>query len=439
MGHDLLNRPEHRGQERTERIEEPEIAVGKRTLAEQHSPLQWLASPREREQSRGVSHGARQTGPTGDLYIDRGAACERDANAGASADCFLSGRQRDQLINKIMFRVVAARENFKHAVADLKTEELVKKPEDLHWILALAFDLAGAYFVMAASDALKGLRAAGIERLHSLSFRNAIAGVPDNVWDHRVFLALNAVTPTKIDSVTRIAFAIATTRAKTAAQKRQNAGATQQKSVKIAFLDSLRTECDVGFDLFVTQLTANATDAELILAHEAFEPDLHSVDRYADALRDKITRFMKSGAPEIGVQRLQLPEGHIETETRVVLVQDIFGNQVPWYAAKSSDYVGKGVVTRSGFQLTRPVPEEFWTVAITMSQAHFGSCEVIDDGYVSWLKAAGIDPAIMRARLLGSPVVAPQSRQPNPLEPFAEPATLPTESVFAQITVPDKL
>src|SRR6185436_17308284 len=97
------------------------------------------------EQARRLSHGlivhetnkraaAKTQFEVDNQHIDRGAACEVDSNA---PDCFLGERQRDKVILWIMERVALARENYKNALLDLKMGELVKKPDELHWMLGL--------------------------------------------------------------------------------------------------------------------------------------------------------------------------------------------------------------------------------------------------------------------------------------------------------------
>lgn len=371
---------------------------------------------------------------TGNAHIDYGPKCEANPTA---SECFLDDKQRERLVGWIMRRVDKAGENYKLALADLKTAELVKKPEDLHWVLGLALDLAGAHFLLVAGNALKGLRAAGLQKLSDASFSNTMRGLDDSKWAERAMSALNATTPLKIDSATRTAFGFAMPRIKESAKKQQNADAAEEKTVKTSYLDSLRKSCDTSFEQFLMNVTANANDAELILTYETFDPEFHSVDAYVDELGAKLKRYMKSGVPEIGEKRTQLPEGHLESTTRVILVQDIHGVQTPWYASKTDDYQGKGRVVHGELQLGKPVPEEFRSAAIAASEARFGAAPVIDDGYVALLKANGVNVSIVRGQLNGGAMVTKNqlytgtSVFASGLPPWSEPQKpLPEGSIF---------
>lgn len=104
-----------------------------------------------------------QTFEIGEQFIDHGALCDgKDQN---TAGCFLKDDQRKRLIGKFESRVLVAQGNYQHALAELRVDELMKKDDDLHWVLSLALDVAGAHILGVAARALKGVKAGGLAKL----------------------------------------------------------------------------------------------------------------------------------------------------------------------------------------------------------------------------------------------------------------------------------
>ena len=94
-----------------------------------------------------------QTYDLGVHFLDHGAVCDgKDEN---TTGCFLRDGQRLRLINDFMILVVNAMGNYKDALTDLRIEELLKEDDDLHWVVSLALDVAGAHFLGVAAKALK--------------------------------------------------------------------------------------------------------------------------------------------------------------------------------------------------------------------------------------------------------------------------------------------
>jgi len=414
-----------------------EFAPGKRTLVQAgqiaSAPDIGQTEPTPGKQTLvQQTYGSQPSVAVGNAAIDSGPSCE--ANPAAS-ECFLVDKQRQRLEQWIMFRVGKAGENYKGALADLKVAELVKKPDDLGWVTSMVLDLIGGHLMVTVGAMLKGLRAAGISKLNDIGFYNAMTGVEDSVWQLRAMSALHAVTPGAIDAASRSAFlGVATPQAKSLGKKLQNHDAEQHTTVQTSFLDGLRDNCDAGFERLLTGLIAGASDADLVLAYESFDPDHHSTGVYVKELKAKLKRFMDSGVPDIGEKRTQLVEGHLETETRVVLVEDIMGKQTPWYTTKLSDYMGKGMVSHGEAKLSKPVPDEFASIAVAASEARYGAAPVIDDGYVSMLKQQGVNISVMRAQMRGGAMVTNNARyaQTSPFAQFKEPPApgLPAGSVF---------
>jgi hypothetical protein len=372
-------------------------APGKQTLVDDlHSPVQWLnyLSGTPGKQTR-VEQAAAQSRYVDNDYVLYGTACDADP---ATPGCFLSERDRDRFAGWIRDRIAAARENYKDAIGDVKLHLLTKKSDELHWLASLAFDLIGAHFSFVAAAALKGLREKGLRKLWSWGVTDMMYGADSSEWQRRAMAALHAATPVRIDTAVRVATGFALPRLKEAARQYQNTASTAEVGTEEAYLNSLRDSCNIHFEQFAINALARASDADLVVLYEMFDPKLHETSKYVNELNAKLARFKKSGVPEIGHGRTQLFEGHLETTTRVILVQDIYGKQRPWYAVQGS-YYANGRANHGELQLDRPVPDEFCDVAIAVSEARFGKTPVIDDGYVAMLRSAGVDPAAMRSKL----------------------------------------
>jgi hypothetical protein len=413
--------------------------------SDNHGEAEPLDAEHDQTRARGLSHGllvheTMKRGPgkakqfdVGNEHIDDGPACEADPGG---TECFLADKQRERLVGWIERRVSTAQTNYKLALVDLKVAELVKKPDDLHWMLGLALDLVGAHLMVTVGNMLKGLRTSGLQKLGTMSIHNAMAGLDDSKWARRAMTALHAVGPTKIDGALRAGFGLATPKAKDAAKEEQNEAATATKTQEAAYLDRLRDGCDLGFERFLSNVLAGSSDAELVLIYEAFAPEHHSVGIYVQELGDKLKRFMRSGVPEIGESKFHYGDGALHSETRVVLVQDIHGVQTPWYSTKTDDHQGRGHVARGEAQLGRPVPDEFRDAAVAASEARFGTTPVIDDGFVALLKANRINVSVMRGQLRGGAMVTKEQARvtsspfPSHASPPKESGSLPAGSVF---------
>lgn len=403
-------------------------------------------------------------------HIDDGPACEADPQG---VGCFLSVRQRDRVIRDIGLFLETVKTNYKLAIVELKITELLKKEEDLNWVISLALDLAGAHLITVLGRALKTVQGTAAEKLTNMQLRAVRVGqYSESSWTSRAEAAIELASPTRIDTVVRSGLVGAMPTAKNAAKDVQNdaIAAETTKAETIGYLDQLRDSCDVAFGSFYRTVAGNTQDAELVVVYWGVQPQHHTVGAYVKSLKAKVDRFLASGVTNIGRKEVKTDDygGKELRDTRVVYVQDIEGRRVAWYQRADGDYSPGGV--RPGdplyekidpknpahqqrwrqfgprhagaAELDRPVPEEFRQVAIARSEARWGATPTIDDGYVTTLKQKGINVDEMRMRLRGSPVVKSQSSrtQPQPGSVFAEPvhqaAPLPAGSLFAEPAQP---
>jgi hypothetical protein len=423
----------------------------------------------------GITPGKRnlvQTYEVGDEYVDRDGVCEGKSDS--VAGCFLTDRKRDKLINKLLSYVQTAQTNYKAALLELKVEELVKKEEDLHWVLSLALDLAGLHLAAVLGRALKNVQALGAAKLTDLQILEAASGqFSDKSWISRADQLIARVTPARIDAVTKAGMTAAAGGIKKATHVGVNVATETARSVTISYINQLRDTCDVAFDRFVSHVAATTADAELVVVFEGMKPENHSIGAYKASLKDKIDRFRKSGV--LGIGRREAPAddygGKLMRDTRVVYVQDIIGNKSLWYqhqdgkSGSSSGYVGPGDPMFEGLdpnnakhkaawskfgprdaaaaELDRPVPEEFREIALQHSEARWGATITVDDGHVATLKQHGINIDHIRKRLNGSPLYRssatafPPGRTPwdtraGASQPGAAEPSLPAGSIFAE-------
>lgn len=395
----------------------------------------------------------------GDDYIDKGPACR----GRSGADCFLVDDQRERLIATITRLIGTAQTNYKAALLDLKISELLKKEEDLNWVLVLALDLLTAHLSTVVSIALKGLQAKGASRLNELGLRAGVLGESPDKWRERAEGAIALATPSRIDSVIKAGFTFAGTKAKAAGKTGVNAATQKTKASTIAYIDQLRDQCDPAFDHFIRVMSGQMEDADLVATHDGFLPDNQSTGLYIESLGGKLARFRHSGVLDIGRGEVKSDDygGTKLRDTRVVYVQDINGTKIPWYQREDGIDVDHGYIAPgdpdfesvnptnpkhkarwSKFgprgndgttQLDRPVPEEFRDVAIAASEARWGAIPIVDDGYVTMLKQQGIDVEAMRQRTRGGTMVSqtfPPDRTPWDTKPV--PAGLPPGSIFEE-------
>lgn len=396
-----------------------------------------------------------QTYEVGDEYVDYGGACE---GKGDAVGCFLTDRQRDKLVSKLYHFVQTAQTNYKLALVELKIEELLKKEEDLHWLISLALDLAGAHLAVVLGRALKNVQAAGVAKLAELQLNDAAHGQFSNSsWVSRADQLIAQVSPSRIDSVAKAGMTAAGAGAKKRTQVGFDASAQATKVATLSFIEQLRDSCDIAFEAFIDNVTAHTLDAELVVVFEGMKAKYHSVGAYKASLAEKVQRFRLSGVLDIGRKEAMTDnyDGRTLRDTRVVYVQDISGNKTAWYQRQdgASTTGSSAAYARPGdpmFEqldakhpdhrtawsqfgprgagaalLDRPVPAEFRDVAIAHSEARWGATITIDDGMVQTLKQQGVNVNEIRMRLRGSPMYASSSSSASSSSPLRSPSIFP--------------
>jgi len=337
----------------------------------------------------------------GDVWLEQGAYCDRDDNQ--DPGCIFSEDVRKRLLARLDRNFLLACSNYKAALAELKIEELLKKDDDLHWIISMALDLAGGHLVKSAAKALASLKAGGVARL-TAGMQGAY--MSDRSWQSRAEAVLASVSDKSIESVVKSSFDVAKKGYNKELQTRQNHEQAREKRGSIAFIEQLEKECDRRFVRLLNTAQATATDVVLKALYDSTDPvktDEHTKAAYKAVLGAKLERFRRSGVGNIGRQRADDPvfPGHtVMRDTRVVWVQDAAtGSKTLWYQRQHGDdnpgtirpgdpgwdsfpghagpYKFGPHSPRDRATLDRPVPAEFVDAAIARSEQQWGPTPTI--------------------------------------------------------------
>lgn len=216
-----------------------------------------------------------QRGQTGDQWIDKGAHCD-----GSNADgCFLADAQRNRLIIKILDRINRSATNYKIALTQMRVDELLKKEDDLPWVVSLAIDVATGFILSKVTKALTKIRTDGAARVVNAEF--AAGEAVDHAKADKLLAALS---DKQIETWTKKAFDAAGKQVKAVGKKAMGADDKSDKAESISYIDQLTNACDVGFERFASNATATADDGELLTLYEGLDPENHNVGLYKAAL-----------------------------------------------------------------------------------------------------------------------------------------------------------
>jgi hypothetical protein len=390
-------------------------------------------------------------GDVGIDWADHGAMCDpnRDGSDKGGPGCFMRPEQRHAVIDLLRDRIHRVQDNYKEALSDLKVVELLKKEDDLNWMLSLALDVAGAHILGVITKGLQGAKATGIAR-----FGDAFDAKGDRKLAAAAQQTLAAISDDDVKSWTKLGFDKAKKGVAGIGKDALDTDDTTKKADTLGYLNQLRNECDRAFDAFRLHATAHLNDVQLMVLYDGMHPDNHRTELYYVALEDKIARFHQSGVPQIGHKEATNELGaSIMRDKRVVWVKDIRGKRTLWYQAQDSTPRDPSVVaagdpgSREAYpgyamktfgpqraegpaQLDRPVPEEFAPLALAKSEALWGATITVDDPMLQGMAHAGADPERMRelARHASDPKPPPapipmkdpsSSLVPPPPDPFA--------------------
>jgi hypothetical protein len=298
------------------------------------------------------------SGPTGNKYIDSGAVCDRDGPG-----CFLSSAQRARLITVFIGQVHGAASNCQVAISALQIEQLLKKDEDLSWLMDLVLEVVGGQVVKFATEAAKKMLANAPATL-------ARYGVDVTEETIKKF----AESTDLIAQVKSVAGRVKTTSALLFKTDKNSEGKRRKSEAK-NYLDHVAKEADRAFQTIRTTLPAMLRDGDLIAAYYSFDVENHSVESYEETIRGKMDRYLSSGVTRIGSE--------IEMATRLDDKPHMSGVQtdrrVAWATTPTSKtpllyFVDNITSDGAGHQgAEEPVPREFWDAAISRHRAMWGT------------------------------------------------------------------
>lgn len=337
-----------------------------------------------------------QTTEVGDQWIDHGAVCDGKDNQ--TPGCFLENTQRMRLVIDFKDRVETASTNYKIALVELKLAELLKKDDDVSWVLSLALDLVGAHLIKVAAKAAIALKASGINKLASAMEGSYLS---DQSWRTRTEMIIQSIDDKAIESNVKTLFDPAKKAGIVAVKSAAKGDAKTKKAATLAFIDQLKDQCDLGFQTFATNATGSSSDAELVVLWEGLDRAHHTVGAYKEALGEKLARFKKSGITELGRQNVkdrQFNRADVQRDKRVVWIQEN-GKKTLHYQSQEGDYnpnvikrgdpgseelFGEAGKLKFGARDPRedirtegPVPDEFVEVALERSEQLWGITPLI--------------------------------------------------------------
>jgi hypothetical protein len=327
----------------------------------------------------------------GVAYVDDDARCAGKADA--TPGCFLSDSQRARLIMLLVHEVSTAQTNYKFAIEELRVDHLIEKDDDLQWVIGLVLDVATAHVSAVASKALNRLKNNAIDRVDQIGLQAGMHGEFDESSStERLASSLRALNDKSVETAAKSGFDIAKKQATKAAKSVQNAATKDEKTETISYLDQLKDRCDIGYEHFLRDVLANASDAELVVIFNGLDPQYHRVDQYKEALAAKVARFKKSGVTTIGQRAIVPAQSHaamVFANKRCVWLRDAHGGKSLWfYSVVSGNQTAPW--TNGRLPDVERVPDEFVAAALVKSEEKWGATPTLDNPGVAVMRNMGM-------------------------------------------------
>lgn len=336
----------------------------------------------------GKSTNVPDNGLGGNQYNDHGGLCEGEGPD--MQGCFMSSDQRERYITDFKLRVTAAAARFNMAIESLKLEELMKKEDDMHWVLGLALDLASNFVIGSAVKALTKAKAGKIADLATAAHDATMGGRYEAAdKSDRMKQLLHSISDDSIKTRVTAVGGLVKTKAKGIVQA-ATADVDVPKSAAVGYLTRLQSSCDIAFAEFADNAAGNATDAEILVLWDGMHISNHTVELYKAALGEKLNRFKKSGLPSVGRAGDKFT-GDI-TDKKVIWVQHPDGTKTLRFQSHTSkdspssmragepgtrdmfpNHKDKfGELGSGELKLGSEVPREFWEEAVSISESKWG-------------------------------------------------------------------
>ena len=347
---------------------------------------------------RGSMPAKQGPGPTGNPYIDHGAACE----GAQHPDCFMTSSQRETVIKAIELRVLHANMNFLNALATVELAKvLAKDPESVSWTVNLMIDVAATYLTARLSKGLISLRNAKGKQLADRVQRAIELQVPDDpqTWLSRLERAVAGIKEETIKNGVKTGLDAA----KKPVKARAKSPSTRSEEA-IDFLNQMKSTSNTAFARMREGFAATSSDAELLALYELFDIENQHVHMFEQAIREKLHRFEQSKVGRIG--RREEKAGALPVKRDLFVVWEIYESGAPprlafrhrdWpvqlqgRAERDADRMPMKLVTSKTYRGTthgagannvQLVPHEFVQAAVALHERSWGvppAVERIDD------------------------------------------------------------
>jgi hypothetical protein len=262
----------------------------------------------------------------GNAFIEGREHCAKDGDQG----CFLNPVQRERLILEIKAEIRQSETFFVQALTEIGFQRLIQKDEELPAIISLALDIAGSYFGGLAVKAMRALRSTPPETFYKshegmLSFQTGTNAEPDPSLFRNV---LNEASPESVDYVIKTAMSAGKRKAEKGGGDEMNADASNRKQVTLNYLDELKASAAISYEQLAQDAPGVANDAERIAMFESFKAkNGHNVPAFVAVLKEKLDRYLKSPASEIGRNGHRLRDGASKKDSYNATIRD---TQVAW-------------------------------------------------------------------------------------------------------------
>lgn len=284
-------------------------------------------------------------GPTPNQGINQGGmgVCADSKNAAEPAsDCFMSPLQRIECNSQGRTRVNIMFTNFMAAATLLKVQQLVKKPDELGFMLTMMLGLLESVLTAYGGSAVRMLKKKGTaqESLRQLGAAAAKTEAKEVVKEAVKETSKEAVskagkeaeksmvnlTEVQLNSVIKTSIAKGKSAASSGiiAASSDESAAAGEKTQSLSYLDMLSNDAALAADALSAQF-GEVSDAEALALWDVLHPSKMTVSSFETKIAAKMKSYLASPVSKIGRSMDWEDNGdhrakHVEKEVRVVRV-----------------------------------------------------------------------------------------------------------------------
>jgi hypothetical protein len=271
------------------------------------------------------------------------------------------------------------------------------KQDDLHWVAGLALDAVGGLIIGEATKAL--IR---VQKKHAKAVFDA---VQYGIDAPKLSEQIAGVSKEAIEGRVKAAGSFATKQGKAVVTGATNEESHAKKEAQKSYLDKLEDAVDANYREFYLDVRNNATDAQLLVFQEGMLPQYHEPSAYKAAVDAKLKAYMQSGVTDIGRRILdsrKLPSDPVlsehagDIEDRRVVWVNAGGERLLYFqhhfAEENPSTIKAGEPLYENLhpkhkptfgerdgetKIGKPVPREFWDIAVSFSEARWGTTPLL--------------------------------------------------------------